>query len=1027
MYKFKYIKNPLTDDLLIKHFFILGIDTDKIIDTNYFSNIKNISDSHKLTPSILSFFPSFPKNSIYIDKNILLHHCFPNGFYIKKFNQFPFPEHFTFELSNFPLNNKQSSLYFTCLSFYEPIENYNLFKIIHDKGAKFAQKYLQTPQNSQNDNLYNNDIGITCPLIGQGYYIEKVIGFISGEYHPKVLTKILYLLHGKYTGHFNEIKEPLEKIIENLIFKIPAMKFGKCKLEVRLFKKEHYFEYQPVNSVPLSDIEINKLFERYDVNDILQIFKYLLLEEPILIFSEKKSELTSAFDSLLSLLYPFKYIQPHCSILPNNSFGLIESCDKFIFGINQSYSDDFFRKNEISIFNKKIIILDLDKKAKYIFKKFDVIQIDLDNDFNEDFELFNEKDIKNKDDLKYNYRNINYNKSQNLEKKEIETEIELPTHYKKKTNNILLDYIKSLGKYQNQNTYYSEIDNFNHKIKEQFSYFLVSILLDYPNFIKYDFETVDNYLLNPENDFIIDNIFDVEGFINMHKVDELFYRKFFQTNIFKYFIVKKIYPINLEDKIDILYFDERIADKNNKYIFGNKVDTPFMYYQFNSTEQKIFIESEYFSINEINFIQNDSYNIKNHLKYYQVVITNLNNQISIKYPVFPKLLYDDFYFGKTYFELYRINNIPPLNVNLINQKIKEIYKLIKSPEFNSIYKSYNYSLNNYDESNLLKIEQKDYLSNIWVALNALTLNYCKNDEEKNSRFSEIIEKLYDSYYIDIEIITLILIIISKYGTSEQLLITFVKILKNKILLKNYTLHSILITNLTKSFNSDNLSSKTNIISSRAAILNKKDSNMELINLENLTFSKRGIYSQDENTQESIEFGLKTMCCHCRRLNEIEYELLLKIKGKPNGVLLQCGNCKKSFSPRIKVNIDNKIIESFELISCWDMLQFIKNEFMTNNKFNIDVINFKKNYNEFFWNAVFYFSLNELNFDFLTPYVKDISNNLVQNNYRNENTQEQFSELFYENTSNVFYNQRRMKGNMASNYKNPYIKMNSGNK
>ena len=1021
------IKNPLTDDLLIKHFFILGIDTDKIIDTNYFSNIKNISDSHKLTPSILSFFPSFPKNSIYIDKNILLHHCFPNGFYIKKFNQFPFPEHFTFELSNFPLNNKQSSLYFTCLSFYEPIENYNLFKIIHDKGAKFAQKYLQTPQNSQNDNLYNNDIGITCPLIGQGYYIEKVIGFISGEYHPKVLTKILYLLHGKYTGHFNEIKEPLEKIIENLIFKIPAMKFGKCKLEVRIFKKEHYFEYQPVNSVPLSDIEINKLFERYDVNDILQIFKYLLLEEPILIFSEKKSELTSAFDSLLSLLYPFKYIQPHCSILPNNSFGLIESCDKFIFGINQSYGDDFFRKNEISIFNKKIIILDLDKKAKYIFKKFDVIQIDLDNDFNEDFELFNEKDIKNKDDLKYNYRNINYHKSQNLEKKEIETEIELPTHYKKKTNNILLDYIKSLGKYQNQNTYYSEIDNFNHKIKEQFSYFLVSILLDYPNFIKYDFETVDNYLLNPENDFIIDNIFDVEGFINMHKVDELFYRKFFQTNIFKYFIIKKIYPINLEDKIDILYFDERIADKNNKYIFGNKVDTPFMYYQFNSTEQKIFIESEYFSINEINFIQNDSYNIKNHLKYYQVVITNLNNQISIKYPVFPKLLYDDFYFGKTYFELYRINNIPPLNVNLINQKIKEIYKLIKSPEFNSIYKSYNYSLNNYDESNLLKIEQKDYLSNIWVALNALTLNYCKNDEEKNSRFSEIIEKLYDSYYIDIEIITLILIVISKYGTSEQLLITFVKILKNKILLKNYTLHSILITNLTKSFNSDNLSSKTNIISSRAAILNKKDSNMELINLENLTFSKRGIYSQDENTQESIEFGLKTMCCHCRRLNEIEYELLLKIKGKPNGVLLQCGNCKKSFSPRIKVNIDNKIIESFELISCWDMLQFIKNEFMTNNKFNIDVINFKKNYNEFFWNAVFYFSLNELNFDFLTPYVKDISNNLVQNNYRNENTQEQFSELFYENTSNVFYNQRRMKGNMASNYINPYIKMNSGKK
>lgn len=1021
-----FIKNIPTDDLLIKHFFILGIDTDKILDKNYFSNIKNISDSHKLTPSILSLFPSFPKNSIYIDESLLLHHCFPNGFYIKKFNQFPFPEHFSFELSNFPLNNRQSSLYFTCLSFYEPIENYNLFKIIHDKGVKFAQKYLQTPQNSQNDNLIN-EMGTSCPLIGGGYYIEKVIGFISGEYHPKVLTKILYLLHGKYTGHFNEINEPLEKIIENLIFKIPAMRFGKSKLEVILFKKEHYFEYLPVNSVPLSDIEINKIFERYDVNDILQIFKYLLLEEPILIFSEKKSELTSAFDSLLSLLYPFKYVEVHCSILPNNSFGLIESCDKFVFGINQSYTDDFFSKNEISIFNKKILILDLDKKTKHIFKKFDVIQIDLDNDLEEDFDLFNEKDIKGKDDLKYNFRNFNSNMKPNLEKKEIQEEIDLPSHYKKKTNNLILDYIKDLGKYQNQNTYFLEIDNFNHKIKEQFSYFLVSILLDYANFIKYNFEIVDNYLLNPENDFIIEKIFDVEGFINVHKVDELFYRKFLHTNLFKNFIIKKIYPINLEDKIDILYFDERIADKNNKYMFGNKVDTPFMYYQFNCTEQQIFINSDFFSINEINFIQNDSFNIKNHLKYYQVVINNLNNKISIKYPVFPKLLYDDFYFGKTYSELYKINNVPLLNVNCINQKVKEIYKLINSTEFNAIYKNSNYSLNYYEDSNLLRIQQKYYLTNVWVALNALTLNYCKNDEEKKARFSEIIEKLYDSNYIDIEIMGLILIIISKYGTSEQLLITFVKILKHKILLKNYTLHSIVITHLTKNFNSDMSSSKTNTISSRAAILNKKDSNMEIINLENLVFSKRGIYSQDENVQESIEFGLKTMCCYCCRLNEIEYSLLMEQKGKPNGILLQCGNCKKSFSPRIKVNINNKIIESFELISCWDMLQFIKNEFMTNNKFNIDVINFKKNYNEFFWNAVFYFSLNELNFDFLTPYVKDISNNMMQKNYNNENTKENFSELFYENTSNVIYNEKRMKGSMNSNYRQPFIKMNSGKK
>ena len=90
-------------------------------------------------------------------------------------------------------------------------------------------------------------------------------------------------------------------------------------------------------------------------------------------------------------------------------------------------------------------------------------------------------------------------------------------------------------------------------------YFLVSIFLDYANFIKYDFEVVDNFL-----------------FINSHKVEELFYRKFFHTKIFKNFIIKKIYPINLEDKIDILYFDERIVDKKNKNAFANSQYTTYL-------------------------------------------------------------------------------------------------------------------------------------------------------------------------------------------------------------------------------------------------------------------------------------------------------------------------------------------------------------------------------------------------------------------------------------------------------------------
>ena len=1032
----KYIKNIPTENLLIKNFFILGLDSDNILDIKSFANIKNISDSHKLKPSILSFFPSFPKNNIYVDENILLRHCFPNGFYIKKFNRFPLPEHFSFELNNYPLKSQQSKLFFTCLSFYEPIDNYNIFKTIYDKGIEFSEKLLQfqkdkgNDQNNNSNNLYR-EISSNCPLSGE-FYIEKVIGFISADYHPRVLTKILYLLHGRYTGHFNEIIEPLEKVIESLIFKIPSVKFGKCKLEVFLFKKQHYFEYLPINSVPLSSIEINKIFERYNVQDTFHIFKSLLLEEPILLFSKNKSELTITYDAFLSLLYPFSYVQPHCGILPNNSFGLIESCDSFIFGINQEYDANFFKNNEISVFNKNIIILDLDNKKKITYFQNDAIQIDLDNDYDmdEDF-LFEEisEDEKEKNQAKNNYkkyRNFSYEKNLSFEKIK-EEEIDLPVHYKNKIISSIMDYLNNLAKNQNQTGRSVEKENFNQKIKEYFLYFLVSIMQDYSNYVKPNFDLIDKYLIHPENDIQIEKLYDIDRFIKSNKEDESFYRKFFHTKLFKNFIIKKIYPISLEDKILILYFDERIVDKKNKYFFENKSNTPFIYYQFNSNDQKIMINENYFSMNEIKYIRNDINNQKNHFKYFQVINLKPNScDIMIKYLIFPKLLYDDYYFRTKYSEIYKFNEIPSLNMNFIHQNIKDIMNLINNKEFNSIYNNTKYSLNSFNKSKLLRIEQIKILPNIWLALNALTFNYCISIEEKKIRFSEIMAKLYEIEYIDEEIVSLILIVISKYGTSEQLLITFGKLLKNKILLNNYTLHSYVITRLSKNFNSDPSSSKTNIISSRSAILNKKDNkDMDIINLNYNNLLKRGLYSYN-NEPELIDFGLKSMCPYCKILNQIDYSIIMNQEGEVHGVLLECGNCKKRFTPIIKVMINDNIIENFSLMSCFDILEFIKNEFMTDKNFFIDVKNFHNDYPDLFWNVVFYFSINQLEFDFLTPYLKDIQNNRISNSTDNQNNY-QFQDLYNEKNSSLSYIENNRKGSLMSNYKNPFIKMNNEKK
>ena len=94
------------------------------------------------------------------------------------------------------------------------------------------------------------------------------------------------------------------------------------------------------------------------------------------------------------------------------------------------------------------------------------------------------EDILYSDKKNYNYINDNYTNKDlsNNENLKINIDIDLPSHYKKKTLSSLLDYLKSLnGKSQRQ--LIEEKTSFNQKIKELFFYFLACILMDYQNFL----------------------------------------------------------------------------------------------------------------------------------------------------------------------------------------------------------------------------------------------------------------------------------------------------------------------------------------------------------------------------------------------------------------------------------------------------------------------------------------------------------------------------------------------------------------
>ena len=116
-----------THDNLIKNFYMFGVEPEDIILSEL---SKNCFKEDILPIKLLSIFPPTEMKTL-IDPNIIISHCFPNGFSLKQSVDFePIEsEYFYFSLKNLlstSYNDKR--IYFTCCIFYENLGKYLYLK-----------------------------------------------------------------------------------------------------------------------------------------------------------------------------------------------------------------------------------------------------------------------------------------------------------------------------------------------------------------------------------------------------------------------------------------------------------------------------------------------------------------------------------------------------------------------------------------------------------------------------------------------------------------------------------------------------------------------------------------------------------------------------------------------------------------------------------------------------------------------------------------------------------------------------------
>ena len=307
----------------------------------------------------------------------------------------PKPKVFSFILDNNYFNINYPQKYLSCLICYESVVQY--------KKLYEMEKITNSNDITKIDNnkleIINNDIYIPKCLLLMSLYpffgeMEKIITEIynyslnqiiqlkndqndnaskgNNSLKKKLSIKGSYeiLLREKTVVEIsqkeNNINNPIEKIIENLLIELPVPPQGISTVKYYLNDKERTIKQNEMNKLPLVDINLKRICLDFDAKDIITIYNYLFLESRILFFSKNIEYLNSYIYGLLALLYPFQYQYQIITILPEENFEILESITPFIAGINQAFQNDFFEKNNF-VLSDCFFVVDIDKNKYYSF------------------------------------------------------------------------------------------------------------------------------------------------------------------------------------------------------------------------------------------------------------------------------------------------------------------------------------------------------------------------------------------------------------------------------------------------------------------------------------------------------------------------------------------------------------------------------------------------------------------------------------------------------------------------------------
>ena len=478
--------------------------------TSLSENVLNIMDDNSNLPSPCnhekcskqtSYKPEilfiYPLNEIHdINFEDLAEICYPNGIKICIDKTIEQNTNINFYICSIK-NKKNEKFYLMVYNFYLKMTKY-----------KLSKKYLKK---EDLDELINNSIQIKDDY-EQFNYVPACICLISKYLYSRQIQKCLksiFTIINKYDDINNS--SLINNLVMFLVNSIPIPQLNSNINFIIPFCNEFIdLDCPKIDGVDLINTNISFILKYIGLDNILIIFRLLLMEKKILLIDYDYERLSAISDGFISILYPFKWVHLYIPILSKQKIKMLESNEPYIIGINSCL---------LNLVKDTLTNIHLEDNQEIFLVYISENRIELSSS------LLGKK--KNVD--KYIQDNIPI----------------LPD------DNLKWDLIKILKyEYKTKIKYYTqESKNLSYKIRDSFIDFFVELLGNYRKYV----ESEDGKI-----------VFDISLFLKIMETKDKnkkvvkFYEEFVSKDLFSHF------ADNIENQDMLKYFNERLELKKNK-------------------------------------------------------------------------------------------------------------------------------------------------------------------------------------------------------------------------------------------------------------------------------------------------------------------------------------------------------------------------------------------------------------------------------------------------------------------------------